>query len=149
MTDHEYDPFDLRRPRRAKRISAITGKPTKVTEETELQIQCFTYYEKRILIDAPLRHSSKLFAVAPNDNKIPMAQRVLAKRMGKKKGPHDAQFLDKRKAFRYVWIEFKAPDGHYTPEQRDFAEWLSDTPIRTVEVRSLNEFIQVIDGTPI
>ena len=39
MTDpQEYDPANHTRPKRGKRVSAITGKMTALTEETELQI---------------------------------------------------------------------------------------------------------------
>lgn len=128
-----------------KRIFTFTGKPTTLNPETELQIQCFAFYEHRRLLDPQLRHLTRLFAIAPNDGPVPMRRRVLAKRMGKKRGPFDAQFLDKRREpFTYTWVEFKAPDGTLTPEQGEFMEWLSDTTVRAVEVRTLNEFIKVI-----
>ena len=145
MTE-SYDSYDFKRPRRSKRISAITGKPTKLTEETELQIVCMNHYLKRCMVDAHLRHFTRLFAIAPNDGPVPMARRILAKRMGKKRGPWDAQLYDKRGPLRLTWIEFKAPDGRLTPEQEDYFEWLADTPIRAVEVRSLNEFIKVLNA---
>ena len=145
MTDFpDYDPANHTRPKRGKRISAFTNKPTDLSEETELQVICFAKYEKQRLRDPHLRHLTRLFAIAPNDGPIPMNRRVLAKRMGKKRGPWDAQFLDKRRGFACTWIEFKAPDGRLTPEQEDYFQWLADTPIRAVEVRSLNEFIKVI-----
>ena len=140
----EYDAHDFRKPKRTKRISAFTGKPTNLLPETELQIACVTYYNKRRLIDAQLRHHTRLFAVGAAEGNIPLASRVLMKRMGKIRGPFDAQLIDLRNGFQYTWIEFKWGDNGYTPEQAAFAEWLSDTPIRCLAVYSLDEFIGVI-----
>ncbi len=140
----EYDPANHTRPKRAKRISVITGKPTALFPETEIQIQCVTYYRKRRLIDPLLRAFTRLYAVGAAEGNIPLSARVLMKRMGKEAGPHDLHFLDKRGKFQYTWIEIKWNDNDYTKEQREYAEWLSDTPIRCLQVRSLNEFISII-----
>lgn len=140
----EFDAYTLRHPKRGKRISAITGKATALNPETELQIQLVTHYRKRCLVDAQLRHFTRLYAIAPSNGNVPMHLRVLAKRAGVVRGVYDLTFMDKRRGFRVTWIECKVDDGRLTPEQQGFMEWLSDTPIRAVECRSLSEFIALI-----
>lgn len=145
MTDLDYDPANHTRPKRGKRVSLLTGKMTNLNPETEIQIICFTHYERLCRYDADLRQNTRLFAISPNDGRLTVAQRTLSQRMGKKRGPWDAQFYDKRGGtLKQCWIEFKAPDGRLTPEQRGYLDWLRDTPIRAVEVRGLDEFTQII-----
>lgn len=145
MTDFadQYDPANFR-PKRCKRISSITGKATSLTPELELQIACFVWYDKRCRLDRELREKTRLYAINPLPGKT-MSQRVLSKRAGLRPGVWDAQFLDKRTwEFSTTWIEFKAVAGKLTDEQLGWFEWLRDTPVKCVEVRSLDEFIRVI-----
>lgn len=140
----EYDSYDFRKPR-AKRIG-LSGRPTSLTEETELQISCVVHYRKRCLLDRELREKTRLFAISPNDNKLPVHVRVLAKRMGKIAGPHDIQFIDKRRGFYYWWLEMKAANKIYTIEQEDFANFFTGTPIKTKIIYMLDDFIEVLDS---
>lgn len=125
-------------------ISIFTGEPTNLYPETELQIACVKHYDQRIRVDALLRHFTRLYAVGAAEGDIPVYLRDLMKRMGKRKGPFDLHFMDKRQKFQYTWIECKWGKNGYTDEQQDFSEWLSDTPIRCMQVRSLNEFAALI-----
>lgn len=149
MTDwaDEYDPADFRpkRKKRKKRISAITGKETSLTPELELQIACFTWYDKLCRLDRTLREKTRLYAINPLPDTPNIIQRDLAKRAGLRAGVWDAQFLDRRTwELSTTWIEFKALKGGLTDEQLGWFEWLRDTPVKCVEVRSVDEFIKVI-----
>lgn len=126
------------------------GKPRKkrkgLTPELELQISIVTYYDKRRLVDPTLRHGTRLYAVNPIPGKT-MTQAVLSKRAGLRRGVFDLCLLDKRgKHLRQVWIECKAPKGRLTPEQADYAEWLSDTWIQAHTVESLDQFISILEA---
>lgn len=146
MPAFEYDAHETRRPKRAKRISAYTGKPTGLNPEAELQIACVAYYDKRCQMDPTLRRLTRLYAVGAAEGNIPQHLRILMKRMGKRAGVFDLHFFDKRQAFQYSWIEMKVGRNDYTLEQVAFVEWLSDTPVRCVQARTLNEFISIIGG---
>jgi len=144
----EYMPHlavELPQRKKRRRQSLITGKETSLQPETELQIQMVTHYKKRCLIDPTLRHYTKLYAVNVASGNIAVYLRDLQRRAGKVPGIFDLHFMDKRRRpFQYTWIEVKVGKNDYTKEQADFVEWLSDTPIRCVQARSLNEFMAVI-----
>ena len=117
-----------------------------LTEEMALQISCVVHYDKRCRLDRELRENTRLYAVNPVPQKS-LNQAVLSKRAGLRRGIADLHFMDRRKRpFQYTWCEMKSAKGSLSPEQTDFMEWLSDTPIRYVEIRSLDEFIKVIDA---
>jgi hypothetical protein len=114
--------------------------------ETKLQIQCFQYYDQRCRVDPVLRFFTRLYAINPVPGKT-MSQAVLSKRMGLRRGVFDAVYMDKRGTpMRQTWLDFKADGGRLTQEQRDWMEWLSDTPINAIECRSLDYFIAIIGG---
>ncbi len=145
MTDYDKygrggDPV----PKRGKRISIFTGKPTNLFPETELQIACVKIYDSAIRTDPLLRAFTKLYAVGAAEGNIPPYLRDLMKRMGKRRGPYDLHFMDKRQKFQYTWAECKWGDNGYTKEQQDYFDWLSDTPIRCVQIRSTDEFRRMI-----
>lgn len=154
----DYDPYDFRRPRKA-RISTITGRPTKLTEETELQIQCVTLYRKRCKADRALKENTRLYAVSPNDGKIPAHQRQLAQRMGKASGIYDLHLLIKKyptisnaygtfktPLLEIHWIECKATGGSLSDEQDKWWTWLSRTHVKTHVVKSVGEFVKILEG---
>lgn len=129
---------------RAKRISTFTGRPTALTEETELQCAAFVRYDKQCRLDRTLRENTRLFAINPIPGKS-VNQAILAKRMGLRAGVYDAVFHDMRSgSFVEIWIEFKAEDGRLTQGQRDWADWLRGTPVQSVECRNLNEFERIV-----
>lgn len=132
--------------KRKKRVSAITGKETGLQPETELQILMVTHYRQRCLVDPTLRHFTKLYAVNVASGNIAPYLRDLQKRAGKLRGVFDLHFMDRRQKFQYTWIEVKVGKEDYTPEQSDFEEWLSNTPIRCLQARTLNEFMAIIKG---
>lgn len=128
-----YDAYTLRRPRRKG-----------LHPETELQIRCFVFYDKLCRVDRQLREKTRLYAINPVPGKT-VQQAVLSKRMGLRAGIFDAQFLDKRGGtLQQTWIEFKAQDGRYTQDQRDWLNWLQDTPIRCIELRTVDEFREAL-----
>lgn len=123
----------------------VAPKRARTYPEADLQRTCIAHYRARTRVDPVLRAWTRLFAVNPHDGKKTPWQRNHCKALGQIPGPFDLQFLDQRTtSFVYTWIEMKSPEGRYTPEQQDFAEWLDATPVRCVVVRSLNEFMAVI-----
>lgn len=156
---YEYDAYDFKRPKRQKRVSKITGKQTKLTEETELQIACVTYYRKRIKVDRALRENTRLYAVSPCDGKLPRHLAILAQRMGKIAGVYDLHFMRKvthqipncfgkftAEQFQYHWIEVKAAGGYLTDEQEKWWAWLEKTPIKRHVVKSVSDFVKIVEG---
>jgi len=147
----EYDPTHpgtgYREPKRRKRISAFTNKPTNLTEEQEIQIICVKHYDELARMDRYLREQTRLFAIAPNDGLLPLPQAVKAKRMGKRAGPYDLIFYDYRRRFREVWIEMKAPKGRLTEEQEQYRDFHARRGVvETWEVRTKNEFIAILES---
>lgn len=144
MTTFEFDAHDLKSPRR-KRISTITGKPTALNPETELQIQCFVNYTQRCRLDRDLRMNTVLYAVGANAGKRPLHQAVLAKRMGEMAGVWDGTFLDwRRERHRFRFIEWKSETGRLTKEQIEFRDKLAGTIWEFHVVREIGEFLEII-----
>ena len=145
MSDDTYDSFDLRKPRRQKRVSAITGKPTALNPETELQIQLICAYDARCRLDRYLRLGTTLFAVGANAGKRPLHQAVLAKRMGERKGTWDMVLVDwRRDRHRVHFIEVKAPDGRLTTEQKELRDKMAGSTVEFSVVKTLDEFLEII-----
>lgn len=123
----------------------VAPKRARTYPEADLQRTCIAHYRARVRVDPVLRAWTRLFAVNPLSQKLTPWQRQFSKAMGSLPGVFDLQLLDQRTTkFVYTWIEMKSPDGRYTPEQKDFAEWLDATPVRCVVCRSLDEFLAVI-----
>lgn len=132
----EYDNHDLMPPKKARRG---------LLPETRAQIEMVTHYRKRCLVDPTLRHFTRLYAVNVASGNIAPYLRDIQKKCGKLPGLFDLVFLDKRtRPFRETWIEVKVGKNDYTPEQADFVDWLSDTPILCFQARTLNEFMAII-----
>lgn len=133
----DYDP-DLACTPRKKRKG--------LSPELALQIGCFTYFDKRCRLDKTLREKTRLYAINPIPGKT-VQQAVLSKRAGLRPGIWDAVLLDRRGwELRQVWIEFKADGGKLTPAQVGWFEWLKGTNVQFHEVRTLDEFIAVLEG---
>ena len=117
-----------------------------LTEETCLQISCCVHYDKRCRLDRVLQDATRFYAINPVPGKS-IQQAVLSKRMGLRAGLWDAVFMDRRRGeLQITWIEFKALKGKLTVEQQGWLEWLRDTPIRMIEVRTLDEFTGILDA---
>lgn len=147
----DYDPHQqgdtVDPPPKSRRVSKITGRATSLWPETEIQISIIVKYHALCDWDRELRLNTDLFAIAPNDGKLPQHVRALSQRMGKIAGPHDLQMLDfRRNTFTYWWFEVKQPGKKYTPEQARFAERLKRSPVKCVIVYSADDFERVIRG---
>jgi len=132
----EYDAYDLKPPRKKRKG---------LTEETALQVSIVAYYTKLCRVDKRLRENTRLYAVGANAGRRPMHQAALAKRMGEVRGVFDLCLM-KKSPWQQIWIEVKAPDGRLSSEQKEWMAWLADTPVIACEVRSLDEFISILEA---
>lgn len=150
----EFDAYDLRAPRQLR--TTKRGKRTRLSEETALQVSLVVYYDKRCRIDRALRENTRLYAVNPVPGKT-MQQAILSKRMGLRAGIFDLCLMKKFRpiddageklpeGFSIIWLECKAEKGGYTEAQEDWLRWLSDTPVQYHQVRTLNEFIAILEA---
>lgn len=133
MTDQEYDSYDLRRPR---------VKRKGLSDEWRLQCACVKALRQRMRLDKSLR-----FIANMPEGQRDAKRAGLAKMMGLAPGVADMIVLHKTRAvFRMDWVEFKRDDGKLSPAQADWAAWLATTPIKCHVVRTIDDFIKVIDG---
>lgn len=138
----DYSAF--RTKKRARRVSAVTGKMTALSEELELQIQCFVRYDKQCRMDRKLRENTRLFAINPLPGKT---QRTagLSKRAGLRAGVWDAIFHDLRSDEPLeIWIEFKAGNGGLSAAQEGWFEWIDKMRFQAHECRSISEFERIV-----
>lgn len=64
-------------------------------------------------------HEHLLLSI-PNGGRRDVLTAVTLKREGLRKGASDLFLSVKRGGYAGLWIEMKQPDGHLTPEQKDF-----------------------------
>ena len=138
------------------RLSTITGKMTRLSPELEFQIQIICYFDKRCRLDRALRENTRLYAVNPIPGKtahVAQLSKAAGLRAGvfdlalfKKFRDHDSEGNKLPEGFSIIWLECKAGKGTYTAEQKAWLEWLSDTPVQCHQVRTLNEFIAILEA---
>lgn len=136
-----YDPADFAKPRKKRAASA----------EWRLQAACIAKLRKAMRRDSNIR-----FIAAMPENQRDRKRAAMAKMMGLERGVADIIVWRKlpgvpgvydKTVLRVDWIELKRPGGKATPEQIAWAEWFYNTPVRCHVITSVEEFLQILEGT--
>lgn len=110
--------------------------------EDKLQIACKAWF------DAQWPELSLLLHHSPNEGKLMQHDRDGAKRkaMGMRAGFPDFIFLHPNKFYSYMAIELKSAKGRQTERQKEYEQAVRSAGGKYVIVRSLDEFMRVVDG---
>jgi len=109
--------------------------------EDKLQIACKYWFDCQYPDYALLLHHS------PNEGKLMQHDRDGAKRkaMGMRAGFPDFIFLKPNRFYPYLAIELKSAKGRQTQHQKEYQEAVEGNGGKYVIVRSLDDFIAVIN----
>lgn len=94
----------------------------------------------------------KCLVCVPNGGKRNAIEAARLKRMGVRAGFPDLIFIKPNKTYPYMGIELKTPKGRQSDFQKQYETYFSQLGAKYVVVRSVDEFIEVIqeylnDGT--
>lgn len=132
MTLDEYLEMEKAKPQRKRANYA----------EDRLQRQCATWFDMQYADMSLLMHHS------PNEGHLRHDDANGAKRkaMGMRAGFPDFIFLHPNKFYSYLAIELKSPKGRQTERQKEYEQAVLSAGGKYVVVRSLDEFMRVVDG---
>lgn len=107
--------------------------------EDQLQKSCIKWFDLKYKKYKLLMHSS------PNGGKRNAAEAAKFKEMGTRAGFPDLIFLKPSKSFNFLAIELKTANGRQSEHQKEYQREFERIGAKYVVVRSLDEFISIID----
>lgn len=102
-------------------------------KECDIQAECIQWFKEN-------RKEDIIFSVP---NEACFKRKIYFERLGLLSGVSDTIVIIKNKV---LFIEFKAPKGEQSPEQREFEKNVLNKGFSYYIVRSVEEFIEVIEN---
>ena len=109
-------------------------------DEPRIQAACVRYFACRY------RKLLPLFFSVPNGARVGETQRIVLKAEGLRSGVSDMILLVPSAHHHALCLEFKTPQGRQSETQKEFQLAAQEQGFRYEIIRSLNQFIEVVDG---